>query len=329
MLRGYSLKNRISIFLLMLISTLLIGAIGYAYIKTNIEGGSATVLDSVYWAAVTISTIGYSNNGIYLTSAAGKAFSIFVIALGIFVIFVGVQIGVGPWFEHKLEHMMEKRRAPIPKEGHVIVAGISELGEESVNELLRRKIPVAAIDDDEARLRPLLERNIPIVLGDPTRESVLKSANIKEARAIITASDDTTNAFVAITARHIKPDIRVASSASRRSSLKVLRHSGVNSVARSKWISGERLAAKAIGEEAAGRELEKGTYLYQVEVKRSSKMGGMSMGDAVKKFGGIAIVGVRRKGEFHPYKQEMKLMEGDVIHLIGGREAFHKAKEAV
>ncbi len=317
MLRGYSLKNRISIFLLMVISTLLIGAIGYAYIKTNIEGGTASVLDSIYWAVVTISTLGYSNNGIYLTSEAGKAFSIVVITMGVFVIFVGVQIGVGPWFEHKLEHMMERRRAPIPKSGHVIVAGISELGEEIVNELLRRKVPVVAIDTEESRLRPLLERKIPVVLGDPTRESILKSAGISGSRALITASDDTTNAFVAITARSVNPKIRISSSASRKSSFKVLERSGVNSVARSKWISGERLAARAMGEEEVSKMLGTGVFLHQIKAEKANGLPGMSMSSASATLGS-AVVGLRRKGDFHPYRPEMKIEEGDVIYTLGG-----------
>ncbi len=323
MLRGYSLKNRISIFVLMVLSTLLIGAIGYAYIKINIEGGRASALDSLYWAVVTISTLGYSNNGIYLTSEAGKLFSIFVISMGVFVIFVGVQIGVGPWFEHKLETIMEKRRVAIPKSGHVIVAGLSELGEESMQELISRKIPVVAVDSDESRLRPLIERNIPTILGDPTRVDILSSANISGAKALICTSDDTTNAFVAITAKDMRPDIRVASSASKRSSIKVLKHSGVNSIARSKWISGEMLAARAMGEEETSRKIDEAVFLHHIMVNEKRGMAGMKMSELSSETG-MAVAGVRRKGDFHAYTPDMRVKEGDVIILVGPRESLRR-----
>ncbi len=125
MFRGYTLRNRITIFFLMIISTLLIGAIGYVHIKTSIEGGSPTVIDALYWTVVTISTLGYSNNGIYLTSQAGELFSIFMIGMGVFIIFVGIEIGIGPWFEMKMKRIVEKRSPPVPERGHVIVAGLS------------------------------------------------------------------------------------------------------------------------------------------------------------------------------------------------------------
>ncbi len=322
MLRGYPLRNRIVIFILMVTSTLLIGAIGYVYIKTNIEGGHPTAIDAIYWTVVTISTLGYSNGDINLNSQAGELFSIIMILAGVFIIFVGIEIGLGPWFEAKMKKIVEKKSPPVPKKGHVIVAGLSELGEESLEELLSRNVPVAVIDED-GRKSSIIEKGIPYISGDPTREDVLKKANINEADAIILTSDDTTNAFIALTARHLNPKIRIASSASEKSSEKILKNSGASVIALPEMISGEMLASKVLGDEESPRNIDEIASLYQISAEKYGMVG--------KKLGelrdmGVFPAGIRRKGEFIAFKNDVKIRNGDIISVIADDEGIKKLR---
>ena len=322
MLRGYSLKNRITIFLLLSISAILIGAIGYAYIKINIEGGRTTAIDALYWAISTISTIGYANNGVYLRSQIGEGFTIFMITLGIFVIFAGVQIGVGPWFERKMERIMEKKKAPIPEKGHVIVAGIGELGEETVNELIRRSARVVAVDTEMWKLSPLIEKGIPVIAGDATRESVLKKANISTARALILTSDDTTNAFVSLTARHANRRMRIVSSASRKSTAELIVKSGTSVVSIPSEISGILLAGRALGEAGVSRKIDDFAAVYQIRIK--SGMTGKTMKEAASGLKELSLAGIRRDGDFIPYNPNAKLKEDDILYIVGSSDSFRR-----
>lgn len=324
MLRGYPLRNRLVIFFLMVLSTLLIGAIGYVYIKTSIEGGRPTVIDALYWTVVTISTLGYSNSSINLTSQAGELFSVFMIVAGVFIIFVGIEIGLGPWFETKMKSIVEKKSAPVPKEGHVIVAGLTELGEESAQELMRRKVKLVVVDSDERKIQEFIEKDVPVILGDPSREDALKKANISTADSIILTADDTTNAFIALTARHLNRKIRIVASASEKSSEKVLKNSGASVIALPEIISGEMLASKVLGEEESSRDIDGFAHLYQISADKYGIVG-KNMGELMKD--GMIPVGLRRKGDFIPVDINMRIMKGDVINIIGDRTVMTNLKE--
>ncbi len=323
MFRGYTLRNRMVIFFLMVLSTLLIGAIGYVYIKTEIEGGHPTLIDALYWTVVTISTLGYSNSDINLTSQAGKLFSIFMIVAGVFIIFVGIEMGLGPWFEYKMRGIMEKKSPPVPEKGHVIVAGLSEIGEESAEELIRRGIPVVLIDPEGRRGRNFLERGIPVINGEPSREETLRKANIGGARAILLTSDDTTNAFIALTARHLNPEIRISASVSEKSSEKILRNSGAGSITLPEVISGEMLASKVMGEEGSSRDIDGFAHLYQISAEKYGLVG-KSMGELHRR--GMFPVGIRRHGDFIPFRADVRLQKGDVLTLIGDSGALKRMR---
>ena len=328
MFKGYTLRNRLTIFFLMIISTLLIGSIGYVYIKTVMEGGSPTIIDALYWTVITISTLGYSNSGINLTSQAGELFSIFMVITGVFIIFVGIEIGVGPWFEEKMKKVVEKKGPAIPEKRHVIVAGLSELGEESVRELARRGISMVVVDPDAKKTRDMTEKNIPAVLGDPTREEVLSKARIKGASAIIITSDDSTNAFIALTARHMNRRLRIAASAAEKSSEKILRNSGASVVAMPEIISGEMLASRAIGEAEGARDIDGYLSLHQIQVDESSGMPGKRLSD-IGKIEGVLPVGIRRSGDFIPYSAEITIKKGDILNLAATHDAVKRLKGGV
>lgn len=325
MFRGYTLRNRLTIFFLMILTTILIGSIGYVYIKSVIEGGSPTLIDALYWTTVTISTLGYSNSSINLTSQAGELFSIFMIIAGVFIIFIGIEIGVGPWFEDKMRKVVEKRGPAVPEKGHIIIAGLSELGEESARELVRRGVPFVVVDPDVKKIKSMVEKNIPAILGDPVREETLSRAHIKGASAIIITSDDSTNAFVALTARHMNGRVRIAASASEKSSEKILRNSGASVVAMPEVISGEMLASIALGEAEGARDIDGYLSLHQIRIDESSAMAGKRMED-IKKMEGVLPVGIRRKGDFIPYSPELQINKGDVLNVAATDEVVKHLK---
>ncbi len=181
------------------------------------------------------------------------------------------------------------------------------------------------VDTDERKIRDIIAKEVPAISGDPTRENALTKANIKRARALLATSDDTTNAFISLTARHINPKIRIAASISEKSSEKILRNSGAGIIAMPKRISGEMLASKAMGEEAGARGIDDLASLYQIPVKKGSKLEGKSPVEIAGD--GILPVGVRRKGEFMPLNVRIILTDGDVLNLIATKESIKALKE--
>lgn len=95
---------------------------------------------------------------------------------------------------------------------HVVLCGLGRVGYRIVEELLAAKESVVAIekDGDCMFVEEMQDRGVPVLIGEARLKKNLLLANLEQARAIILATnDDLTNLDAALTARDIKPDIKV------------------------------------------------------------------------------------------------------------------------
>ncbi|MFF9912644.1 NAD-binding protein [Streptomyces sp. NPDC013457] len=105
------------------------------------------------------------------------------------------------------------RRPPRGLSGHVVLLGLGKVGTRVLARLRRLDIPVVCVESDpEARGVALARRlRVPTVIGDVTDEGVLEAARIHRAQALLAlTSIDITNLEAALSARSVKPDLRVA-----------------------------------------------------------------------------------------------------------------------
>lgn len=95
---------------------------------------------------------------------------------------------------------------------HIVVCGLGSVGYGVVQELRALKEPLVVIDHtaDNPLAGELVNAGIPVIVGEIRLRQTLEKANIAHARAVILAtSDDLANLDGALTAREIRPDIRV------------------------------------------------------------------------------------------------------------------------
>ncbi|MGW6566738.1 NAD-binding protein [Streptomyces sp. NPDC054975] len=105
------------------------------------------------------------------------------------------------------------RRPPRGLSGHVVLLGLGKVGTRVLARLRRLDIPVVCVESDpEARGIALARRlRVPTVIGDVTEEGVLEAARVHRAHALLAlTSIDITNLEAALSARSVKPDLRVA-----------------------------------------------------------------------------------------------------------------------
>ncbi|MGW0395073.1 potassium channel family protein [Streptomyces sp. NPDC003042] len=105
------------------------------------------------------------------------------------------------------------RRPPRSLSGHVVLLGLGKIGTRVLARLRELEIPVVCVETDpEARGLALARRlRVPVILGDVTEEGVLEAARVHRAHALLAlTSSDTTNLEAALSARSLKPDVRVA-----------------------------------------------------------------------------------------------------------------------
>ncbi|MBI4858908.1 MAG: NAD-binding protein [Candidatus Riflebacteria bacterium] len=95
---------------------------------------------------------------------------------------------------------------------HIILCGLGRIGYRVLQQLLRTKEDVVAIEKNKdcVFLEDARSAGVPVVVADPTREAVLESVNVAGARTIIIATDDDlANLEIALDARDLNPSIRV------------------------------------------------------------------------------------------------------------------------
>jgi Trk K+ transport system NAD-binding subunit len=94
---------------------------------------------------------------------------------------------------------------------HVVVVGLGNLGTRVIQQLHDLGLQVVAVDrHDQARGAAVAqELGIPLIIGDASRESTLRQANIGTSRALVALStDDVINLEAALHARRANPNIR-------------------------------------------------------------------------------------------------------------------------
>ena len=329
-LRGGKLKNRVVFFGLALSTVFTAGAAGYCFIKSFYEDTNASIVDGVYWAVVTMTTLGSYPMGVELTSAAGKIFTVMIVGGGIIVVFIGLPLTVAPWLEERIRGVFMPEKTPVPDGGHVIVCGYSDAGKEVVENLKMHNFNYVVVEKGD--LLPKELSNMPFVTGDPASEETLKNANISKAASLIAVKDDAANAFICLTAKKIRPEIMIVASSDDMSNIRILLKAGATNVVSSKSMAGALLGQRATGRYDVGITgrvaMLGGLEIHQHTVPEKSSFAGKSLKEAeIGEKTGAAIVGMWKNGEMtvNPGPDE-EIWEGTILVVMGTKEQLSKLR---
>jgi len=110
--------------------------------------------------------------------------------------------------------------------------------------LVRQKVKVVVIDDNEAQLATLKKRfrRLPLVEGKGSDELQLAQANVLDAANVVAAMEsEFDNLLIGITCRDMVGDICVIAKSNDMTIANRMRKSGVNEVISPNQLSGERV----------------------------------------------------------------------------------------
>lgn len=329
----YTIKNRFALLALGILAVILIGNIGYILVKTH-QGADPTMIEAMYWTLVTLTTLGSYPADVSIAGNYGMILTILIVLSGVFTLFIGLQIAIGPWIEETMKRAVKEKTEPIPKEKHVIVCGYTELGREVIRNLSSHDVPFTVITESEEKSDELKEKKIPFILGDPTNSKILKKANIEEAISLIAVSDDATNSFISLTARNIDPEIRIVSSIKQSHHEGIVKRAGANHVISPKSITGAMIGGKAIHGSIVGMGQEdesilSGLKIEHIKIGKDSKFTDKTIQEAdIGSETGAAIIGVWKKGKLHaPVSPGLKIEHEDIVLAVGEEESLKKLKE--
>ncbi len=222
-----------------LVLIVFVGSIGFAVI----EGYS--FVDSLYMTMITVSTVGFRE--VYPLSEGGKIFTVLLIifSFGIFgyVITSITRLVVEGALQQSYKQYQVKKKI-VKLENHVIVCGYGRNGYQACVELKEHGEKFVILEKrDNVVVRILEDPSLLYVQGDASSEEVLDVAQIRKAKALITAlPNDADNIFVVLTAREMNPKLKIISRASDFRSDVKLRHAGATNVIMPDRIGGQRMA---------------------------------------------------------------------------------------
>jgi len=223
-----------------------------AYALREEFGGVNTLVDAVYFAVVTSSTVGYGD--ITPQTAVARLFGISALVVGTASFAIALGVLLTPAIEARLVKALGKMtQSEIDLlEDHILVLGYGDLTEAIIQEL-SGKAPFLVLVPDEDVARRLGERGVDTLTGDTSDESTLRRVHIEEARAVVAATnDDGADALAVLTARQLAPDVHIVAAATHRENVNKLRRAGADTVISPASIGGHLLVESALG----GRDVD-------------------------------------------------------------------------
>ncbi|MFE6893816.1 potassium channel family protein [Streptomyces sp. NPDC057694] len=232
--------------------------------------GVVDLLDSFYYATVTLSTTGYGD--IVPVSDFARLINIFIIT-PLRVLFLIILVGT------TLEVLTERTREEwrlnrwrSTLRDHVVVVGFGTKGRSAVETVCATGLKpeqVVVVDPSAKAIEAATALGYAGVTGDATRSSVLLRAEVQRARKIIVATQrDDTAVLVTLTARQLNRAAKIVACVREEENAPLLRQSGADAVITSASAAG-RLLGLSVLSPHAGMVMEdliqKGSGLDLVE----------------------------------------------------------------
>lgn len=201
------------------------------------------LIDSVYYAVITMATVGY---GDYIpTNGIQKIFAT-TLALGGVALLAYVFNIILTNFREKMNEYSKgamKMKAIENMDDYYILCGYGRVGKVVFEELTKRNQNVILFEKDEEASKEIEESDsVVIIHKDATEDNLIsKLAGSKCRSVIISTGDDVTNLFIVLTIRESNPDAWIVSRASKEENYSRLRKAGADKIVSPELIGGKDL----------------------------------------------------------------------------------------
>lgn len=171
-------------------------------------GLNLSFLDAFYFVVTTMTTTGYGDISPKEASVWLKLYACLMMILGSASIAILYSIVTDYIVTARLQQLVGRQK--VPESGHVIVAGIGDVGYRIVEELDRMGAKVVAVDvDANGKYLATIRQRVPVVIGDARDQETLRRAGGEKAIATIAASgDDAVNLSVGLASETLNPHCR-------------------------------------------------------------------------------------------------------------------------
>ncbi len=321
-------RFRISYAILAVAVASALGTVGFHLI----EGWS--ILDSLYAAAQTVTTVGYGD--LAPATVNGRIFATIFMFVGVGVVLYALTTSVQSIFQSELVATFGQRRRlrQMSKlRDHFIICGAGRVGSHLVRALKAGNETFVVIERDPLKAAELTDKGVIVLVRDATLEETLREAGVENARGLAAClPNDADNVYVVLTARDLNSRIHIVARAAEEQAEGKLVRAGANRVVAPTLIGGHRMAV-ALTKPAVGDFIDSitantlGLALEQLEVEPPSSLVGRKLSETgIRSQLDIVIVSIRRiegRTLFNP-SGEALIESGDMLIAIGSAESLMK-----
>ena len=314
----------VSLAVLVVVSALLY-MLGMSYL----EGQERGFWRSLEFAAETLSTTGYGDDG----SWNSPVMSLFVILLqfiGVFLIFLVFPIYLIPFLEERFEIRLPKE---VPElRDHVIIyrygPGVATL----LDELASAGVETVIIEPDESQARRLLERGHRVLHGN-LDEGALRKVSLDRARSLIANSSDDEDAAVILGARQLGYQGEALALVEEPLHRKAIMLAGATATYTPNHMLGAALAARAsqmVSPTVANvQQLGRRLQVSEVRIPRGSSLAGKTLAEAgLGQRTGVSVIGQWVGGRLiTPPTAGMRLEPDGILIMAGSVESVQRFEE--
>ena len=296
-----------------------------------------SLFDAIYWALITISTVGYGD--IAPVTTGGRIISILIIISGIAMISFSTSVIVSA-FSEKLGELKEHRTIDkINKnEMFLIICGYGQLTKIFLHQEKKTLKNYIIIDKEAQRVREAINDGYHAICDDATKQESLSRYDIKYEKITLLCltHDDIENIYITLNARSLSRKITIIARASTNNLVKKYTLAGANHVLFPNEIANIMLFSaiknpiiyKASHAILMGKPI---AVTGEVRVNNKDKLIGKSIEMIDFEARKLLFIGIERGGDdgeflFNPQPQTI-ILEGDVLLVMGMQISLDYFKE--
>ncbi len=293
-------------------------------------GHHLTLLDAVYFAIVTMATVGYGDFSFGTQAPWLEFFGIVMIVVGVGLVTTSFALFTNLLVARRIEQSLGRRQVP-GMTGHVVVVGLGAVGISVTEGLLKEghKVVVVERDDSNRFLGRARALDVPVIIADSTQHQTHVAVNLADASAVaILTSADLTNIETGLSIRESLGDRWLETPVVVRVFDRDLGRMMENSFDFQHVRSTSALAAPWFVGAALGLDVLGTFYVDQqpflvgrLSVVAGGGLEGLAMQDLSARTRVIALSRADAGGELeHPPRRGTRFAPGDQAYLLGPYE---------
>lgn len=184
---------------------LMYATFGAFYLGSEFKPPIHGLITALYYAMVTMSTVGYGD--IIPQTGEAKLFAVSIIVLGVAVFATSLTAVIGPLVSQSLGRIVNRKGTHMKRENHFVVIGNTPLAVNTWRELSKRGLAVTRILREAPG--PGEHTDTDMIVGDPSMTDILREAGADKANAVLAMlADDSENAFVVLAVKELGSSAR-------------------------------------------------------------------------------------------------------------------------